>query len=59
MAEVKKMDSHEAKIACAGCRKEIEACELYYDSESAEVICKICSCNYATFAHQQFEMEEK
>jgi hypothetical protein len=59
MSQVKKIDPHETKIPCAGCRKEMEAEKLCYDSVSAEVICKICSCNYATCAQQPFEMEEE
>ena len=55
----KKIDLQETKIPCAGCRKEMEAWKLYYDDASAEIVCKICSCNFATLGQQQFEMEDQ
>ena len=55
----KKNEFEEIKIACAGCRREVETYELHYDPSIEELICKMCRCVYANLEQYQIEMEDK
>ena len=56
---VTSLEPYEITIPCASCRREMEVGKLYYDPASAEVLCEICRCVYATVGQQQIEMEDK
>ncbi len=56
---MKKLDLRSPKIKCTGCGREMDVWEIHCDASVEGILCRICSCAYATFELHPIEMEEK